>query len=214
MWGSPSCTTPQELTPRCPTSGKGAGNLLWTDQPTWSLPTACCQPQVIYPIGLNGHNEPVITTLPEPLDSSISLIASEHIYLGIDIPSPPVEEPDQKMLPLKEIPTILVTSPPKSEGSMPMEVSNLLSQAALEVSSCESQHSSPRRPTTAVIFMSPPWKPGDLPWPANTSSQANINEGEASLEDVPSNISPITASSGSGSISPPVDLVELQTNAN
>ena len=60
-------------------------------------------PQVIYPIGLNGHNEPIITTLPEPLDSGISLITSEHIYLGIDIPSPPVEEPDQKMLPLEDI---------------------------------------------------------------------------------------------------------------
>ena len=49
-------------------------------------------PQVVYPIGLNGHDKPIITTLPEPLDSGISLIASEHIYLGIDIPSPPVEE--------------------------------------------------------------------------------------------------------------------------
>ena len=84
-------------------------------------------PQDIYLIGLNGHNEPIITTLPEPLESSISLIASKHIYLEIDIPSPPVEEPDQKMLPLEDIPTILVTSPPKSEGSMTMEVSNLLS---------------------------------------------------------------------------------------
>ena len=170
--------------------------------------------QVIYPIGLNRHDEPIITTLSEPLDSGISLIASEHIYLGFNIPSPPVEEPDQKMQPLEDICTILVTSPPKSEGSMTKEVSNLLSQVVLEASSCESQHSSPRRPTTAVIFTSPPQKPGDLPWPANTSSQASINEGEASLEDVPSNISPITASSGSRSISPPVDLVELWTNAN
>ena len=159
-------------------------------------------PQVIYPIGLNGHNEPIITTLPEPLDSSISLIASKHIYLGIDIPSPPMEEPDQKMPPPEDIPTILVTSPPKSEGSMTMEVSNLLSRAALEVSSCESQHSSPRRSTTTVIFMSPPQKPEDPPQPANTSSQASINEGEASLEDIPTNISPIAASSGSRSISP------------
>ena len=119
--------------------------------------------QVIYPIGLNRHDEPIITTLPEMLDSGISLITSEHIYLGIDIPSPPVEEPDQKMPPLEDIPTILTTSPPKSppksEGSMTTEVSNLLSWAVLEVSSCESQHSSPRRPTTALVFMSPPWKP-------------------------------------------------------
>ena len=135
-------------------------------------------PQVVYPIGLNGHDEPIITTLPEPLDSSISLIASKHIYLGIDIPSPPVEEPDQKMPPLEDIPTILVTSSPKSEGSMTMEVSNLLSQAMLEVSSCESQHSSQRRPTTAVIFMVPSQKPEDLPQPADTLSKASINEGK------------------------------------
>ena len=67
-------------------------------------------------------HEPIITTLPDLLGSAISLIASEHIYLEIDIPSPPIEEPDQKMLPLKDIPTVLITSPPKStpksEGSM------------------------------------------------------------------------------------------------
>ena len=44
MQGSSSCTTPQEQIPRCSTSGIGAGNLLWVDQPTWSLPTACYQP--------------------------------------------------------------------------------------------------------------------------------------------------------------------------
>ena len=31
-------------------------------------------PQVVYPIGLNEHDEPIITTLPELLDSGISLI--------------------------------------------------------------------------------------------------------------------------------------------
>ena len=96
---------------------------------------------------------------------------------------------------------------------MTMEVSNLLSRAVLEASSCESQHSSPRRPTTPVVFMSPPWKPEDLPWPANTSSQASINKGETYLEDIPTNISPIAAISGSRSISPPVDLTDLWTNA-
>ena len=118
------------------------------------------------------------------------------------------------MPPLEDIPTILVTSPPKSEGSMTTEVSNLLTQAVLEASSCESQHSSPRRQTTAVIFMSPSWKPEDPPQPADTSSQASINEGKASLEDIPTNISPIATISGSGGISPPVDLAELWTNAN
>ena len=46
-------------------------------------------PQVIYPIGLNGQDEPVITTLPDPLGSGISLITSKHNYLEIDIPLPP-----------------------------------------------------------------------------------------------------------------------------
>ena len=51
-------------------------------------------PQVIYSIGLNGLDEPIITTLLKLLDTGISLITSEHTYLGIAIPSPPVEEPD------------------------------------------------------------------------------------------------------------------------
>ena len=88
-------------------------------------------PQVVYPIGLNGCDEPIITTLPEPLDSGISLTTSNHIYLGIDILSPPVEEPDQKIPPISEVSTVLKISPHKSplksEGSMNTEVSNLLS---------------------------------------------------------------------------------------
>ena len=175
-------------------------------------------PQVIYPVGLNGHDEPIITTLPEPLARSVSLTTSEHFYLGMDIPSPPVEEPDQKILPLGEVFTILIASPhkspPKSEGSMTMEVNNLLSQAVLEASSCESKHSSPRRLTPAVILMTPPWKAEGQLWPVDTSSQVSIKEAEASLEDIPAGISPIVAVSRTGSVSPPVDIMELQTSAN
>ena len=43
-------------------------------------------PQVVYPSGLNGHNEPIITTLPEPLSSGMSVIASTHPYLEINTP--------------------------------------------------------------------------------------------------------------------------------
>ena len=104
--------------------------------------------QVVYPIGLDGHEEPIITSLPELLASSVSLTAGKPIYLGIDITLPPVEELDQRILPLGEVSTTVVASPhkslPKSEGSMTTEVSNLLSQAMLEVSSCGSKHSSPR----------------------------------------------------------------------
>ena len=102
----------------------------------WISKLEVCQllatgPQVIYPVGLNGHDEHVITTLPEPLASGVNHTASKHIYLGIDIPSPPVEEPEQKIPSLGEVSTILMASPHKSplksEGSMTMEVSILLS---------------------------------------------------------------------------------------
>ena len=42
--------------------------------------------QVVYPTGLNRHREPIITTLPESLSSGMSIIASKHPYLEIDIP--------------------------------------------------------------------------------------------------------------------------------
>ena len=57
-------------------------------------------PQVIYPIDLNGQDEPIITTLPDLLGSGISLIVSEHNYFEIYIPLPPMEEPDRKVPPL------------------------------------------------------------------------------------------------------------------
>ena len=71
-------------------------------------------PQVIYPIGLNGCDEPIITPLLELLASSISLTAGKPVYLEIDIPPSPVEEPDQKVLPLGEVSTIMIASPHKS----------------------------------------------------------------------------------------------------
>ena len=91
-------------------------------------------PQIVYPLGLNGHDEPVIISLPEPLASGISLTAGEPVYLEIDIPPPQVEEPDQKVLPLGKVSTIVIASPSKStppksegEGSMTREVRDVLS---------------------------------------------------------------------------------------
>ena len=70
-------------------------------------------PQVIYPIGLNGHDEPIITSLPEPLVSSISLTTGKPVYLEINILPLLVEDPDQKVLPLGKVSTIIVASPHK-----------------------------------------------------------------------------------------------------
>ena len=66
-------------------------------------------PQVVYPSGLNGHDEPIITTLPEPLSSSMSIIASKHPYLEINIP--PNGESDTKVLPIGKASIIQTTNP-------------------------------------------------------------------------------------------------------
>ena len=84
----------------------------------------------------------------------------------------------------------------------------------MEVSKCESKQSSLEKITTAVATMSPPQKSEVTVPPVNTSSQASIEEGEGSLEDIPTNISPIATIYSSRSASPPVDPSELQANAN
>ena len=72
-------------------------------------------PQVVYPSGLNGCDEPIITTLPEPLSSGMSIIASKHPYLEINIP--PSGESDTKVLPISEASIIQRTNPHKSPPS-------------------------------------------------------------------------------------------------
>ena len=129
-----------------------------------------------------------------------------------------MEELDQKILPLSKVSTIIVASPhkssPKLEGSMTMEIRNLPSQAILEMSSCGSKHSSPRRPTPAVVPITPPQKPEGPLWPVDTSSQASTEVAEASLEDILASISPIATVSRTGSVTPLVDAMELLANAN
>ena len=65
-------------------------------------------PKVVYPTGLNRHSEPIITILPEPLSSGMSIIASGHPYLEIDIP--PNRESDTKVLSIGEVSIIQTTN--------------------------------------------------------------------------------------------------------
>ena len=172
--------------------------------------------QVVYPSGLNGHDEPIITTLPEPLSSVISIIASKDPYLEINIPLK--EESDTKAPPIGEASITQTTnpckSPPKLEGSMTTEVNDLLDRAITEASSCESKHSSLGKITTAMVTTSPPQKSEVSVPPVDTSSQATIEEVEGSLEDIPANIFLIAAVYSSRSVSPLVDPSEHQANAN
>ena len=125
--------------------------------------------QVAYPIGLNGHEEPIITSLPESLTNGISLTGGKSIYLEIYIPQSLAEELDQKAPPIDEHSTFIIASPhktipPKLEGevSMTMEVRSLLSWAMLDTSGHGSGNSTPRRPNSVVVLIPPPHKPKEL----------------------------------------------------
>ena len=157
--------------------------------------------QVAYPVGLNGHKEPIIVSLPESLANGTSLTGGGSIYLEVDIPQPIVEELDQKVLPLGRCSPILIASPLKTtppklqrEVSMTMEVRNLLSQAMLDMPGCMSGNLTPKRPSPVVILTPPPHKLKDPLKPVNTSSQVSTPDdgemAEASLGEVHTAISP------------------------
>ena len=129
-----------------------------------------------------------------------------------------MEESEHKALPIGEASPNMVPSrsksPPKFNGSMTAEVNNLLTQAMADTSSCQSKHSPLGKITTVVVIMPPPRKSEASLQPVDTSSQASVKGAEASLEDLPANISQIAAAYSSGSVCPLVDPSELQANAN
>ena len=112
IWGFWSCTTPQGQNLGILPQGKAEETSCgWISQlNVYQLLSA--SPQVVYPSGLNGHDEPIITTLPELLSSGVSVIASKHPYLEIDIP--PKGESDTKVLPIGKASIIQTTNTHKS----------------------------------------------------------------------------------------------------
>ena len=169
-------------------------------------------------MGLNGGNQLVTITLPELLHSSSSITTDEHPHMRIDIPLLSPEEPECTTLPLGRVHAILAATPHKAPGkpriSLTAEVNDLLTWAMADNSSCESEHSTTGKVATAEAVMSLSNKSEAPALPVNTSSQASMEEGEASLESNPVNVSPIVAMYSSCSASPMVDLTELQTDAN
>ena len=128
--------------------------------------------------------------------------------MRINIPPPPLEEPEHTTLLVDKVHTLSAANspktPPKPRVSIAAEVNDLLTQAMADESSHESEHS----PTVEAVTF-PPSKSEAPPLPVNTSSQASMEEAEASLEGLPANISPITAACSSSSASPSVDPTEL-----
>ena len=179
---------------------------------------------VAYPIELNGCEEPIIASLSESLANGISLTRGKSLYLEIDIPQSMAEELDQKASPIGKSSTIIIasphkTTPPKLEGevSMTMEVRSLLSWAMLDTSSHGSGNLTPRRLNLVVVLAPPSHKPKELPKLVDTSSQVStlddVEMAEASLEGVPTTISPIAMTTRSRSITPIWELgMELHQN--
>ena len=138
--------------------------------------------------------------------------------MRIDIPPPPLEEPECTALPVDEVHTIpaanSLKTPPKPRVSIVAEVSDLLTQAMADVSNHESEHSPIGKVTTVEAVTSPPQKSEASPWPVATSSQVSMEEAETSLEGLPAIVSPIAMTYSSRHASPSVDSMELLTNAN
>ena len=84
----------------------------------------------------------------------------------------------------------------------------------VDESSHESKHSLVGKAATVEAVTSPSHKSEAPPLLVNTSSQASMEEEEASLEGIPANVSPIAATYSSSSANPSVDSTKLQTDAN
>ena len=115
--------------------------------------------QVAYPVGLNGHKDPIIAFLPESLANGTSLTGEGSIYLEVNMLQPIAEELDQKASPLGRCFPILMASPLKTtplklerEVSITMEVRNLLCLAILDTSGHVSGNSTPKRPNPMVVL--------------------------------------------------------------
>ena len=138
--------------------------------------------------------------------------------MRIDIPLPSPEEPECTTLPLGRAHAIPAATTPKTPWkpriSLTAEVNDLLDWAMADDSSHKSEHSTLGKVAATEVVMSLSHKLEAPALPVDTSSQASMEEGEASLESNPVNFSPIVAVYSCHSASPMVDLTELPMDVN
>ena len=94
------------------------------------------------------------------------------------------------------------------------EVNDLLNRGMADDYNCKSEHSATGKEAATEADTSPPQKAEVPAPPLDTSSQASVEEMEASLESNRIYVSPTEAACSSCSDSPTVDLTELQEDAN
>ena len=102
--------------------------------------------------------------------------------------------------------------------SMPMEVSEHLSQAFLDTSSLASGSSTPKRPGSLVLATPLPLKPEDFVKTVDTSSQVSIPEDmemdDPTLEEINASPSHPVETPGPSGRAPSLDVTQLQEEAN
>ena len=182
--------------------------------------------QVIYLVGLNGCEVPMIASLCESLTKGANLLGGKPIYLKVDILQSLAEGPELKVPPAgSHSSPILIASPirappPKADGevSMTMEVRELLSWAVLDMSEHTSGNSTPKRLEPVVLVTLLPTKLEDYPWPVDTSSQASAPDDaemeDASPEEIPAASSPTAKTPGPSGDAPPIDMAHVWEQAN
>ena len=138
--------------------------------------------------------------------------------MRIDIPLLSPEEPECTTLPLGRVHAIPSATTPKTPWkpriNLMAEVNDLLKWGMADGSSCKSEHSASEKAAAVEAVMSLSHKVEVPALPIDTSFQASLEEGEASLESNPVNISPTMAAYSSCSGSRMVDLTELRMDAN
>ena len=138
--------------------------------------------QVIYPEGLNGCLVLVITSLPKSLAHSANVLNDEPIFLQVDLSQFAMEEPEFKVpFPSSDFtstsPTCPTMAPPpkvESQISMTMEVTELLSWAALDTSSQALESPTPKRPVSMALGVPSSLGLEDSAKTMDTSSQASL----------------------------------------
>ena len=107
---------------------------------------------VVYPEGLNGCQVLVITTQPESLSNSMTMLKGKSTFLQVDLSQSATKEQEPNPLSLggglsptpAASPTRALPSKVEGQISMTMEVSELLSQAVLDTSGLASRSSTPK----------------------------------------------------------------------
>ena len=187
-----------------------------------SQPEVCqllsARPQVVYPVGLNGDDQPATINLPGPLHSSSSVTNDDPPYLKIDIPSPTPVEQTHADLPLGGVHTIPAITMPKTPWkcriSLIDEVNTLLDRGMMDDYDHELEHSAVAKEPSTKVDASPSQQSEAPARPLDTSSLGSVIEMEGSLDSNPIHDSPVAVAYSSHSDSPMMDFPELQADAN